>query len=285
MPATYAHYRFGKRCIEILPKGLKELISKNRQLFDIGVHGPDILFYYEAYHSNRVNKIGFEMHDKTASDFLKKARLTYANSQFDKEAMMSYLLGFVSHFALDHMSHSYVQAKEYYSKVSHTEIETQNDRHLLILDGLNPLSYDTVKHIVPSEENALIIHEFFDELSVKDIHASLRSMVFYIHLLICPNDIKRNFIYSAMKVMGVYDRLHEQVISKESDPACEDSNLRLDKLADKALSLYERLAINLIMYLNGQGDLDETFYHTFEAEDNWKDIEVLTIEREKEYEI
>ena len=285
MPATYAHYRFGQRCIDVLPDSIKELVEANRQLFDIGVHGPDILFYYEAYHSNRVNRIGFGMHEKLASDFFKKARLAYASSSYDKKRMMAYLLGFVSHFTLDYMSHSYVEAKEYYSHVSHTEIETQNDRHLMIIDGHDPLSYDTVQHIIPSKDNAEVIHEFFKELSVNDIHTSLKSMVFFIHLLTCPNRFKRGFVFSGMKLIGVYDKLHEQVVSVEADPNCEDSNLRLDKLADKALPLFARLANNLFAFLNGQSDLDDIFNHTFGAQDNWKNIPVLTVEREKEYEI
>lgn len=285
MPATYAHYRFGKSCIETLSDSLKDIINKHRELFDIGVHGPDILFYYEAYHKCPVSDVGFDMHKINASEFFTNARLAYANSPLDKDALMSYLLGFLSHFVLDYNSHSYVEAKEFYSKVSHTEIETQNDRHLLIMDGLNPLKYDTVCHIVPSKENAIIIHEFFKNLSLDDIHKSLKSMVFYIHLLRCPNDIKRNFMYGAMKVMGKYDSLHSQIISKNANPICEDSNMRLDKLASYALKSYPKLATNLIAYLNGQADLDKILYHTFDAQENWQDIKVLPIEEEKYYEI
>ena len=46
MPTTYAHYKFGKEVISALPRPLQSAIENHRELFDIGVHGPDILFYY-----------------------------------------------------------------------------------------------------------------------------------------------------------------------------------------------------------------------------------------------
>ena len=44
MPTTYAHYKFGKEVISALPRPLQSSIENNRELFDIGVHGPDLLF-------------------------------------------------------------------------------------------------------------------------------------------------------------------------------------------------------------------------------------------------
>ena len=48
MPTTYAHYKFGKEVMSALPRPLQNSIENKRALFDIGLHGPDILFYYKA---------------------------------------------------------------------------------------------------------------------------------------------------------------------------------------------------------------------------------------------
>ena len=45
MPAAYSHYRLGKKVISQLNYPLKKIILDNRDLFDLGLHGPDILFY------------------------------------------------------------------------------------------------------------------------------------------------------------------------------------------------------------------------------------------------
>ena len=48
MPTTYTHYRFGMDVLSQLPDSLKKEIEKNLSLYHIGLHGPDILFYYKA---------------------------------------------------------------------------------------------------------------------------------------------------------------------------------------------------------------------------------------------
>ena len=44
MPTTYAHYKFGKEVISALPRPLRSTVENHRELFDIGLHGPDIHF-------------------------------------------------------------------------------------------------------------------------------------------------------------------------------------------------------------------------------------------------
>lgn len=284
MPSTYAHYRFGNMALKHLPNNLIKIIESHRSLYDIGVHGPDYLFYYEPYHHNPTSSYGFKMHDKLASDFFKKARIAYANHE-EKEAMLAYILGFVSHFSLDYTDHSYVEIKETVSKVSHGLIETEYDRHLLIKDGLNPFKEDPVKHIHPTYENAKIIAYFFDDIGVKKVEKALRGMVFYLRLLKSSSDMKRSFLNTSFKAINQYDSLSSLVMKKEADERCLDSNLRLDKLEPKALELFIALANNMYAYLNGQADLDERFYKTFSYQPNYKEIPVYSLNKEKEYEI
>ena len=46
MPASYAHYRFGQQVFKQLPVELQQQISPYMDLYQIGLHGPDLLFYY-----------------------------------------------------------------------------------------------------------------------------------------------------------------------------------------------------------------------------------------------
>ena len=43
MPSTYAHRRFGANVLEHLPDELRAQLEQNRELYDIGLHGPDLL--------------------------------------------------------------------------------------------------------------------------------------------------------------------------------------------------------------------------------------------------
>ena len=53
MPTTYTHYQFGDRVYPQLPEALKQAVLSHRALFDIGVHGPDPLFYYKPLQKMR----------------------------------------------------------------------------------------------------------------------------------------------------------------------------------------------------------------------------------------
>ena len=71
MPTTYAHDLFGKEVYKRLPSDMKALIRRHGDLYRIGLHGPDILFYYMVS-KNPVTQFGIEMHHEKQEPFLKK---------------------------------------------------------------------------------------------------------------------------------------------------------------------------------------------------------------------
>ena len=74
MPAAYAHYVFGQKVLRELPRDLQERIKDYLPLYHIGLHGPDILFYYEPLHANEVNQLGTKMHNENADAFFERAK-------------------------------------------------------------------------------------------------------------------------------------------------------------------------------------------------------------------
>ena len=46
MPTTFAHDLFGKKVYKKLPEAMRRLVKEHKELYRIGLHGPDILFYY-----------------------------------------------------------------------------------------------------------------------------------------------------------------------------------------------------------------------------------------------
>ena len=46
MPAFYAHYKFGQMVKNKLPAKYQRLLEDYQDLYEIGLHGPDILFFY-----------------------------------------------------------------------------------------------------------------------------------------------------------------------------------------------------------------------------------------------
>ena len=110
MPSTYAHVRFGNDVLRCLPQKQQQQIEAYRELFDIGLHGPDLLFYYRPLTSDPVNRIGYAMHEQPASSFFIHAGDVWHKSGFQDE-YAAYIYGFLCHFALDRECHDYIDEK------------------------------------------------------------------------------------------------------------------------------------------------------------------------------
>lgn len=285
MPSTYAHFVFGKKVYKKQPKKIQELIKKHRELYLIGIHGPDILFYYKALTSNSVNSVGFGLHEKPSRDFFSHGLELLQKKASDQDAMLSYLLGFLCHFALDSTCHGYIENKIQVSGIFHTEIEVEFDRMLMENDGYDPLRHCLTKHIRPKMENAEIIAPFFPGLSARQIQKSLKSMIWYNQLLLAPQEWKRRLIYSVLRISGNYPEMHGLIVNKAANPKCADSNLRLEKLMDKAISLCLKLTENYLSAMTDKENLSSYFDKTFGPGKDWKSIPVYSLKEELHYEV
>ena len=269
MPSTYAHYRFGKEVYKRLPDDIRELIGDEKRLFLIGLHGPDILFYYKPLGRNQVNSIGFDMHDRPACEFFDRALCELEkNRAANTNAMRAYIYGFICHYALDHACHTYVEEKIHESGVSHTEIEVEFDRMLMTMDGLDPLSHKLTEHISTDMRSAAAISHFFPELKAEDIQRSLKSMITYNNLLVAPGSFKRALLYSVLFLSGNYGDMHGLIVNRKPNPKCTDSNEKLLGLYKAAIPCCISDILHFTQVLENGGDkLDERFSHTFGAEE------------------
>ena len=110
MPSTYAHYRMGQEVAKQLSGSIREIIMENKELYDIGLHGPDILFYYHPLKVDPVNSIGYELHEHSGKYFFERAAKIIETSLKKKEGL-AYIFGFICHFALDAICHGYIDEK------------------------------------------------------------------------------------------------------------------------------------------------------------------------------
>ena len=262
MPSTYAHRRFGANVLEHLPDELRAQLEQNRELYDIGLHGPDLLFYYHAAKSNPVGALGNAMHEEPGRVFFDRARGVVKNED-DRAAALAYALGFVCHFALDSTCHPYVERFTRESGVTHCEIETEFDNLLLRRDGCDPLKFFTASHIHPSEQNAKVIAPFYEGISEQEALEALKGMISVHRLLQASNPVKRWVVLTGMKAVGKYDMLHGLVPNPQPNPKCVKSGKQLEALYAKALPLAETLILEFMAKLDTDEPLDKAYDHTF----------------------
>lgn len=280
MPTAYTHWRFGADCIQKMPEQLQTKVNKYRDIYDIGVHGPDI-FFYDLAHKD-VADYGYKMHKKPAKDFFEKCKIIYKDSK-NKDATLVYILGFLSHFALDSMCHGYVERKKEFSNITHNLVESQYDRHVILLDKRKANLVDRAESLKPNKENAKVISSFYP-FNEKVIYRATSSQRKVITMLNCTYEIKEKFLKSLLHSLG-HHNFADLFVGFKEEEICEDSNLRLDKLRNKALALYPKLLKNLLAYLNNKEKLSKYFNHNFEAWDDYKDIPVLNYEEELKYKV
>ncbi len=284
MPSTYAHFLFGERVAASLTGPLAVKIAKNKQLFYIGLHGPDILFYYKPLSKNPVNALGYEMHERKASDFFKRAGDMCRLSQ-NSDAAEAYIAGFICHYCLDKACHGYIEKKIEVSGLAHSEIENEFDRFLIYYSGKDLKSLDITAHISANRENAEIIAPFFENVTAEQVKKSLKSMKFYLGFLLCNRAYKRALVTCCLKISGQYKKMSSVMMKKRPIKECEDSNKRLFKLFNKAVDGCLELQNSFTGFLNGVNALDENFNFTFGAGETWRDIPVLTAAEEDKFEV
>ena len=104
MPANYAHYRFGKQLLSGMCPNDRRSIQRFRRLYDMGLHGPDIFFYYNPLIKTATGQLGGVFHAQSGQEFF--ARVC---AQAGSEAGRVYLLGLLGHYCLDSLCHPYVE--------------------------------------------------------------------------------------------------------------------------------------------------------------------------------
>ena len=262
MPATYAHYRFGQEVRKDLPEKEKKIVEEFPELFMIGLHGPDIFFYYKPFSKNRVRQIGHEMHKRAGEAFFAPAA-EVVREHGGNHAYLSYLYGFICHFSLDVACHGYIDEKIAKSGISHTEIEAEFDRMLMVKDGHDPIRYKPTGHIVPSLENAEIIQTFFEDADSTQVLGTLKGMVTYLNLLVAPSKGKRFLINTILKLTGNYKELHGLMINYLANPDCADSTKELFKRYGEAKDMALLLIHEYGGFLEGKEELNPIYNYTF----------------------
>ena len=283
MPTTYAHWRFGDKCIRMLPDDLQNIILNNRAIFDYGVHGPDIFFYYNCLKHNEVNRYGSAMHDIPYKDTLAQIKENFKKTE-NKDMALSYLLGFTCHFTLDSYCHGFIEKVDETMPYSHGKIESQFDRYLLIKDGFNPVTKSVTDMFHPDKKMAKVISGLFNKFDEDIIYKTLKDQKLYLNLLKDNSDIKRFFLTTAMDIAKV-PSFKDLLITKENVEELKPVNIRLNKYFDMALKHYPVLADSLIGYLSDKNELKTYFKHNFSFKEDYRNLEILPLDEELKYKV
>lgn len=251
MPASYAHQRFGKQVQKKLPADVRQCIQRFRRMFDAGLQGPDIFFYYNPYWKTPVGELGKTFHRMTGAEFF-AAACKGAKS----EAARAYLYGLLGHYCLDSICHPFVNQLDAAGEARHVILEAQFERYLLLEDGqTHPQTYDMSKKLKLTRGECMTVAEFYPNVTGGQISRSVRGMAGCIRFLSKPRWEK------PMRMLGL--RFADHMIPAKDN---EELSLYVSELYAhyrEALETYPRMLETLQRHMDSGEDFGPDFERVF----------------------
>ena len=263
MPAAYAHYCFGRDVLSRLPGSLASELESRRSFFDLGLQGPDPLFYYQPLRSNAVGRRGSLIHSQAASDFFRPAGELLRRSPSPE--LYAYICGFICHFVLDLHCHGYIAAAADRGGPGHGEQEADLDRLLLKAQGLNICPGVRLRQLRPSLAAARLISPLFPGLSPMQLYRSMLGMKFFDAFLAVRKGPVLELVLGGLRLLGQREKLGGMLLSSPPAPGCESSSPELLELFDQAVDAALRLIGDFARCAQGRMDYDPLYKYNFDS--------------------
>lgn len=254
MPASYAHYRFGKLVLSRLPNDVRQCIQRFRRMYDVGLQGPDFLFYYNPFARNALGDLGSAFHSQTGQEFF-----TRVCAQADSEAAQAYLYGLLCHYCLDSQCHPYVNRMVAIEEARHEALESDLDRQLLTADGLLPPHTQNVsRYLKLTRGECMTVAAFYPGTTGAQVSRSLWMMGISLRVLSNPRRAETEKWLKKIKP-GLLDHM----VPEEENPDHVLMLIDLQELYDQALERYPELLRQLQEHRKNGTPLGDAFAPDF----------------------
>lgn len=256
MPANYAHYRFGMEMRKLMPGDIRRTADRFRRLYDVGLHGPDVFFYYNPLYHTKIGELGSRLHKQSGGEFF--SRVCRGLRLEPSQAAEAYLYGLLTHYCLDSVCHPYILEKDRQGLAVHAEIEAEFDRFLLEKDGKTPAcAQDLSPHMQLTSGECETAAKFYTGVKAEHIQTAVKNMARITKLLAIPEGKRRSILRKGVGlVSGTYTSF---MISVRENPRCGQMNGELITLYEKAKERFPELLLQISAHLTYNAPLGEEF--------------------------
>lgn len=259
MPANYAHYRFGLEMLEQMPGDLRRPANRFRRLYDVGLHGADLFYYYNPVMSTKTGALAEKYHDQSGVDFF--GRICRGLRMTPSEAGEAYLYGLLAHYALDSLCRPYL--KQLQKKgMDIAMLEAEFDCFLLETDGkLPPNRQNFSNHMKLTPGECETAAKFYSGVKAAHVRTCLRNMAWTTKTLAMGDGASREMV---KKGVGWILREHKElVIPPRTDPSLAQYMQELLKLYEQAGERFAALLVQLAAHMTYIAPLGEDFTPDF----------------------
>lgn len=261
MPSVYAHNRFGNDILELLPKNTKSILLDHKDLYNLGLQGPDLLFFYHPVYHNYVNQLGHQIHNWKGRRFFQTA-VRQIRCQRDQDASIAYICGVACHYALDSICHPYVNQCVKTKNLSHTAIEGAFERALLVEDHL-PLNYLITNSLKANKKYSEFISQFYGKSTGEQIYKATRLMILCNDGLRLKDNLLKKTIFFILRLIGKYESVSGMVITDIADNRYAETDQQLKYLYHESKAFAVKIIDELLTAIQTGARLGPDFEATF----------------------
>lgn len=257
MPSAYAHLRFGNQSLPRLPGEANILIRHFNRLYDVGLQGPDLFFYYNPLLRTEIGALGYHFHMQSGKEFFGHAIRAFRAAPSD--GARAYLYGVLGHYCLDSVCHPYVREVAAEGKIGHTEMETEFDRLLMARDGIAlPHRHSLRQHFRLTRGECATAAAFYNPVGTAAIRRCVRNMQMVSRLTTTKH---RRMV---RKIMGIGGKVGlEMVMTESPNENCDETDRVLLGLYGDALERYPILTEQLNIAMKNGTPLGSDFEPVF----------------------
>ena len=257
MPANYAFHQFGAEALRTLPEKQQRPIQRFRRLYNGGVHGADLFFYYRPMIATPVSELYHTYNSMTGQEFF--AQACELLKQNPSEGGMACLYGLLANYCLNvHLTPLFREAMAQ-SGVSRTALEVELDRYLLCRDGKMPAhQQDLSSSLNMTRGECVTMSLFYPPVTAANTHAAHRAMTRWIRRMTAK---KRGMLPSLLKLSkGTF---RDQLMMDHANHKCLHLDSAMEACCKQALEAYPHMARQLTEYREQGTPLGDLFVSAF----------------------
>ena len=257
MPANYALHRFGAEALNCLPEHQQRPIRRFRRLYNGGLHGADLFFYFRPMMPGPVGELYHTYHSMTGREFF--AQAVELLKQNPSEGAVACLYGLLANYCLSAQLTPLFRDAMAAGNLSRTELEVELDRYLLCRDGRVPAHQeDTASGLHLTRGECVTMSLFFPPATAANLYSAYQSMVRWSTRMAGKKRGMTDILLKLTK--GTFAH---QMMADHANHKCLHLDGAMAECFDKALGCYGEMARQLTAFREEGIPLGDLFAPTF----------------------
>lgn len=255
MPSNYAHYRFGTEMLKLMPGDIRRTANRFRRLYDMGLHGPDMFFYYNPLYQTKIGAMGTRLHKQSGEDFF--MRICRSLRMEPSEAGEAYLYGLLTHYCLDSCFRAYFAEKMQQESDFRVALESEFDRFLLEKDGkISAQKRDISLHMQLTGEECEMIARLYTGVKAGQVQTAVKNMARLTKLAAVSESVQR-------KLSGKGPKKNTSTEEPQEEETANLSNEELFACYQKAAEQFPAQLEQISAHLTYNAPLGGEFFTDF----------------------